>query len=97
MLVRFLWALRKLECFFILKFIREMKPDIRCACPSNGQKSENHKRKSYYSLFVVCCEYIRLGKNQIGKRNSLPNFFPKEATEAKGASVLHRLFTVSTT
>ena len=97
MLVRFLWAPRKLECFFILKFIREMKPDIRCACPSNGQKSENHKRKSYYSLFVVCCEYIRLGKNQIGKRNSLPNFFPKEATEAKGASVLHRLFTVSTT
>ena len=56
-----------------------MKADIRCACPSNGQKSENHKRKSYCSLFVVCCEYIRLGKKQIGKRNSLPSFFPKEA------------------
>ena len=24
-----------------------MKVDIRCACPSNGQKSENHKMKSY--------------------------------------------------
>ena len=78
-LVRFLWALRQLECFFVLKFVREMKADIRCACPSNGQKSENHKRKSYCSLFVVCCEYIRLGKKQIGKRNSLPSFFPKEA------------------
>ena len=61
-LVRFLWALRKLECFFILKFVSEMKLDIHCACPSNGQKSGVRTRKGnhLYSLFVVCCEYIRL-------------------------------------
>ena len=77
-LVRFLWALRKLECFFILKFVREMKADIRCACPSNGQKSENHKRKSYCSLFVVCCEYIRLGKNKLGRGTLFPVFFRRK-------------------
>ena len=65
-LVRFLWTLRKLECSFILKFVREMKPDIHCACPSNGQKSGVRITKGNHthlcSLFVVCCEYIRLGK-----------------------------------
>ena len=56
-----------------------MKPDIHCACPSNGQKSGVRITKGNHthlcSLFVVCCEYIRLGKKQIWKRNSLPNFF----------------------
>lgn len=77
-LVRVLWALRQLECFFVLKFVREMKADIRCACPSNAQKSENHKRKLYCSLFVVCCEYIRLGKNKLGRGTLFPIFFRRK-------------------
>ena len=92
-LVRFLWALRKLECFFILKFVREMKADIRCACPLKWPKKWESQKEII--LFLICCLLwiYPSGKKQIGKRNSLPNFFPKEAN---GASVLHRLFTVST-
>ena len=77
-LVRFLWALRKLECFFILKFVREMKADIRCACPLKWPKKWESQKEII--LFLICCLLwiYPSGKKQIGKRNSLPNFFRRK-------------------
>ena len=69
-----------------------MKADIRCACPSNAQKSENHKRKLYCSLFVVCCEYIRLGKNKLGRGTLFPIFSEGSEGGVCTTQAIHRFY-----